>query len=85
MTLRRPLVGRAENLDRGHDAVPRLDVDDLDVAFGDRLNVEMDQDRLGRNKPVGVDLASQCSGSATAVAEPAAGARRGRSMTRTSG
>ena len=52
LTLRRSFVGRAQDFDGRHDAMAGFDVDDLDVAFGCGLDVEMDQDRLGRNEVV---------------------------------
>ena len=48
LALSRMLVGRAEDLDRSDDAVARLDVNDLDIALGDRLGIQVDHDRLGR-------------------------------------
>ena len=83
LTLCRPLVGGAQNLDGGHDAVSRLDVDDFDVAFGDRLDVEMDQDRLGRSAVV-VDVCCAC-GLDDCSRRSGCGRAPGRWITRTSG
>ena len=72
LPLRRALVGRAQYLDGGDDAVPRLDVDDLDVALGGRLDVD-DGSRSARRERRRRRSSVAVSGSATAVAEPACG------------
>jgi hypothetical protein len=46
----RAFVGRAEELDGRDDPMALLDVDDLEIALGDRLDVQMDHDGISRKR-----------------------------------